>query len=81
MLRRVAIKTHNALTKTKVDYFLIERVASSCLGIPTAKANINIVIVAGGDELNNLLNEFKREDLTLITIGLKQNCWINYQLN
>jgi len=64
MLREVAIKTHNALNKTGVDYFLIGRVASSCWGIPIATANIDIVIVTTKDKLDKLLEKFKEEGFT-----------------
>lgn len=60
MLREMAIKAHNVLSKKKIDYFLIGRVASSCWGIPTATANIDIVIVATKNEVVGLLVEFEK---------------------
>ncbi|GEM_PF-7133542 len=61
MLREVALKTHNALSRAKVDYFLIGKVASSCWGMPAATANIDIVIVAKEKEMDELLQELKKE--------------------
>ncbi|HIE43206.1 MAG TPA: hypothetical protein EYP78_00210, partial [Candidatus Omnitrophica bacterium] len=61
ILRKIAIKTHNTLSKIGVDYFLIGRVASSCWGIPTATATIDIVLVATKEEVDELLKEFKKE--------------------
>lgn len=61
MLREIAIKTHNVLDKIEVEYFLIGRAASSCWGVPTATANIDIVIVATKAKIDSLLKEFKNE--------------------
>ncbi len=47
--------------KINVDYFLIGRVACSCWGIPVATANIDIVIIADKERLNELLKEFEKE--------------------
>ncbi len=64
MLKEIAQKVNEVLSRLQIDYFVMGRVAVACWGIPAATLNIDIVISIEKEDIKNFLLEMEK-------IGLK----------